>query len=348
MSVLIPNMLSEEQINTILSLPDVIFAKKNIDKQAKGSVYFSIQLTADIKAALLEQLGLDLSMVDSVPMRWIKGDTLPHVDRGVSNFEKTHLVYLTESDGELIVDGTAYPINKGSGYVFSEGLSHETVGTGIEPRLLIGPMSEQGIQVGGATTIVADGEIDTIYFRQIGFSVQYKINTDGTYLGISLPVTITNTNTNTSFPLKVLFETDMTFYTIIWYFTCGSDNIQFGSISLNSDGTRPTITIDGVSNYPGLIENNNSNISIYNLIVNSNGSTLVSGGGWIGQEYFARNSTGNLIVNCSTNGDISTSGGGIVGAFSAQNASSLTIRACTSSGDIDTNGGGIAGSIFWK
>jgi hypothetical protein len=30
-------------------------------------------------------------------MRWIKGDTKPHIDHGKSKFDNTHLVYLTES-----------------------------------------------------------------------------------------------------------------------------------------------------------------------------------------------------------------------------------------------------------
>ena len=125
--------------------------------------------------------------------------------------------------------------------MFDENVSHETIGTGTEPRLLLGPMSEQGFSVGASTTITADGETETIYFRYTaGTGVEYKIN-DSSYFGFSLPVTIVNSNP--AFRLKVLFENDMILETNIFYFICGSTNIQFGSESLNSDGSRPVITI---------------------------------------------------------------------------------------------------------
>ena len=57
-------------------------------------------------------------------------------------------MYLTDSRGVLIVDGESMPIRKGTGVIFRQGLVHETRGTGNEPRLLLGPMSEHGFPVG--------------------------------------------------------------------------------------------------------------------------------------------------------------------------------------------------------
>jgi hypothetical protein len=37
-------------------------------------------------------------------MRWIKGDTAPHIDVGQSTFTNTYLLYLNDSIGELIID----------------------------------------------------------------------------------------------------------------------------------------------------------------------------------------------------------------------------------------------------
>jgi len=75
-------------------------------------------------------------------MRWIKGDTVPHVDVGSSNFQNTYLLYLNDSPGKLIVDSQSYPIQANTGFVFNEGLSHESKNTENVPRLLLGPMNE--------------------------------------------------------------------------------------------------------------------------------------------------------------------------------------------------------------
>ena len=98
-------------------------------------------------------MGLNLTNVESVPMRWIVGDTLPHVDHGSSSFENTYLMYLKNSPGYLKINDQTYPIQEGYGYVFSEGMDHETVKTMYEPRLLIGPMNEHGITVGTYETM---------------------------------------------------------------------------------------------------------------------------------------------------------------------------------------------------
>ena len=146
------NVLSPEDIQYLNQLPEVLEAKARL-RSSDSVVYFSINLTATIRSALLERLGVDLSNINEIPMRWIKGDTAPHVDSGQSEFNRTHLMYLNSSPGQLVLDGESYPIAENTAFVFNEGISHETVGTGSEPRLLIGPMSEQGLPVGVTVSI---------------------------------------------------------------------------------------------------------------------------------------------------------------------------------------------------
>lgn len=344
--------LFDLDIDYILTLKEVIDAKKRINLQSKGSVNFEIFLTPQLREILYKQFGLDLNEIKSIPMRWIKGDSHPHIDRGNKSFDTTYLVYLTDSVGNLVIDEEVYPITKGCGYIFSEGLSHKTIGTGLEPRLLLGPMSESGIPVGGYS-ITADGATDIVYIQyNAGAGVnQYKIN-DGVWDTLELSVAISNSNPNpTNNILKIIFTTDITLINNYDYFLCSTRGIQFGSTSLNSDGTRPIITIDGVTDYPGLINNNfNSlngfdNIYVFNLEVRAiNGSALVSDAGWIGQSYFGRGASNNFIINCSSNGPIIDAGGGIIGGYAgSQVGGSLYIIGCSSSGNLGTYSGGIIG-----
>lgn len=354
------NVFDTTDIDYIINSPEVIQAKKNIEEKSHGKEYFSIEIPPSIKIKLLEIFNIHVS---KIPMRWIKGDTPLHEDRGIKIFENTYLIYLTDSEGGFIVDGNSYPIRKNTGYVFSEGLQHETINTGSEPRLLLGPMSEQGFAVG--SSIGANGG-STIYFGQVDINgnpdpnanISYKIN-NGSWnnIGNNYPLYITNFNTSLGF-LNIEFATDIIIndnFTqgINKYFICGSEKIQFGKSSLKSDGTRPQITVQ-VDNYPGLIDNGrndgtavipgNDNISVYNINVIGTGS-LASGGGWICKSYFSNLANNNYIINCSSTGSIGNSCGGITGAFSAENAGLLSIIGCSSTGAIGDQGGGIVGSF---
>ncbi len=342
------DVLDNEQISSFFLLEEVQIAKEKIDSRLSGSVYFSLRNTDTIKSILKEKLGLDLSSATSVPMRWIKGDIAPHIDVGAKTFENTYLIYLTDSVGELLVDGSSYPITKGSAYVFPESLRHETINTGTEPRLLLGPMSEDGFAVGGIAGLYGDGAT-TIYIRQVDGNCEYS-NDQTSWNIMYFPIAVTNTNTAAGV-LTIDFVTDITLTTTSDYFVCTSTDIQFGKSSLKTDGTRPKITIEGVTNYPGLFQNGtssytgNNNIYIYNLEVNAiNESTLNSSAGWFGQEYFGKAASGIYIINCSSDGLINDDAGGIVGNNSGGSNGSLTIIGCSSSGSIGINAGGIVGS----
>ncbi len=182
----------------------------------------------------------------------------------------------------------------------------------------------------------------TLYFQQSGSDCQYSL-TGTSWTTATWPITVTNSDTST--PLLVHFATNMTIATNSAYFVCGSDAIYWGLPTLRPDGTPYTFALNsGILNYPGLFQNGtgsggNTNIRIQNIRVESGGSHLAGGAGWIAQSYFG--GTTNFILNCSSDGSIIGSGGGIVGS----SAGPITIKGCFSTGDHETSSsGGIVGS----
>lgn len=175
------NVLSPGEISAILNDPIVKTNRASLSN-AQNVVKFSLPLADEIRAKLSSRLTIAVS--STVPMRWIKGDTPLHVDRGEKQFSKTHLVYLTDSVGELIIDGRSYPIVAGDAHVFSEGLAHCTVNTagtaGNSERLMIGPMSEAGFGVGTTPSTIlyfgnrTDAENNT---NSISSSYEYVLAT---------------------------------------------------------------------------------------------------------------------------------------------------------------------------
>jgi hypothetical protein len=146
------DVLTNEEIALITSLESVIHAEEKIlSSSTSSSVKFTAVLPDSIKETIKTKLGLDLFSVSDVPMRFIKGDSKPHVDKGESAFENTYIIYLTDSEGEFIIGDQTFEIKKGNAYVFPEGLTHETRGTNDTLRLAIGPMSESGFPVGAIT-----------------------------------------------------------------------------------------------------------------------------------------------------------------------------------------------------
>ena len=167
---MINNILSSSEIAEIVNNPIIEINREKLSTQQ--TVDFSIELSDIIKNKLETGLAIDLSHITSIPMRWIKGDSAPHIDRGENQFNNTYLVYLTDSIGNLIIDGTSYPITAGDAHIFNEGLEHSTINTADSERLLIGPMSETGFRVGATPTIIYfDSEtsaIDVNYENIIG------------------------------------------------------------------------------------------------------------------------------------------------------------------------------------
>lgn len=343
----IQNAISESEIGLLRELPEVKHAYDRLSTQQ--SVYFDIQVPETIRTQLHDVFGFE-TQNKRIPFRWIRGDTVPHVDRGSSSFENTYLVYLTDGEGEFQIGEESYPITAGSGFCFSEGTQHGVTGTNGTSRLLLGPMSESGFPV-GLPSIYADGQTDTVYLSQSGGTFYYKINNGDLFEVPALPILITNSNAIdvTEYILNVVFTTDLTITDVDQYLYINSSGIQIGSDTLKPNGTKYTITVDGVTDYPGFVLNQNYSYTyVTNLhIAAINGSTLKTTGGyagWVGQTAYGLNGSVNYIVGCSSDGPIPDSCGGIVGSGAATGESGLIINGCSSSGTIGTSAGGIVGA----
>jgi hypothetical protein len=177
------SVLTAADLEYIRALPEVLEAKGRIDARPAGMIYFSIELTPTIRAALQARFGLDLSSVSAIPMRWMKGDTTPHIDRAASAFENTYLVYLNDSPGELVLDGAAYPIEANTGFVFSEGLPHSTNETGSTARLLLGPMNEMAQPVGSPLSYYPTEADALAYTNVLGYSGSFTVGDGGPFGG---------------------------------------------------------------------------------------------------------------------------------------------------------------------
>ena len=191
------NVLSNEDLDYLNNHPNVFIAKASLDSKSSGMVYFSVPITNSIRSTLLSQFSLNISENATIPMRWIKGDTLPHVDvsismcdtlphvdTGSSVFQNTYLLYLNDSPGQLIIDSTSYPIQSNTGYMFNEGLSHETQNTNNVSRLLLGPMNEMIEPVGGSPMNYYPTEADALNFTNLlGYGNSFTVGDGGPFGG---------------------------------------------------------------------------------------------------------------------------------------------------------------------
>jgi len=172
-------VLSQEALHSILSDPAVMDAREKLS--SSDQVYFIMELPISIKETIFENFNLDIVNTTYIPMRWIKGDMVEHIDVGRFDFENTYLVYLTDSPGSFVVDGKSYPIGVGERYMFPKGLSHGTQGTNGTPRLLLGPMSEKGFPVGSPISYYATEADALTLLNSIGSSPGYTVETKGGY-----------------------------------------------------------------------------------------------------------------------------------------------------------------------
>jgi len=165
-------------LNYILSLNEVVHAKNMVDSLEKGSFIFTIENTDEIKETLVSKFGVNAPFVEKIPMRWVKGDTAPHIDRGNRAFQNTYLVYITGSSGELVVGDSSFEILSNTGFTFNEGVNHYTSNTGVTPRLMLGPMSETCSVVGTAPITYWANEADALntnFTNVVGFNYDYIV-----------------------------------------------------------------------------------------------------------------------------------------------------------------------------
>lgn len=177
------DLFSEDVINFLINSPEVLNSKAKLNMTAASSVvYFTIPLTDSIRTVLNDRLGLDLSNITQIPMRWIKGDTVPHIDTGATPFENTYLAYINGGPGSFILDNVEYPMTANTAFVFNEGLKHETQNTGVEPRLLLGPMNEFATPVGNTNMAYYPSLLDAqMYTNFLGSSQVYTVGAGGPY-----------------------------------------------------------------------------------------------------------------------------------------------------------------------
>jgi hypothetical protein len=174
------NVFSNEELEYLSQLPEVAEAKAKINTNSNHNVvYFTIKLTENLKNSLASCFGLDFSNTSEIPMRWIKGDTKPHIDVGSTTFENTYLAYINNSEGEFVIDNTTYPIHANTGFKFNEGVLHLTTNTGEIPRLLLGPINEFVNPVGSPILYYASQADALAYATPIGNSINYTVNGAG-------------------------------------------------------------------------------------------------------------------------------------------------------------------------
>ena len=143
----ISDIFTHEELASLLQEP-IVIDKRGLLSETRRKIRFSMELSENI---LTKIRGLGISLKETVPMTWIAEDSVQHTDQGEADFEKTVVVYVSPAIGSLILDNEPFEIKEGRAFSFPKGVSHHTVGTGQEPRLLIGPMSEQGFYVGFST-----------------------------------------------------------------------------------------------------------------------------------------------------------------------------------------------------
>ena len=159
--------------------------------------------------------------------------------------------------------------------------------------------------------------------------------------GYTWPATI-NGGTESN-PVLVTFDDDISFNSASKYFIIGSEYITI-------DGNNKNVTINDITCYSGLVQNGTqstngySNVTVQNINVDSDSSTLADSMGWIGHSYFGKSSSDVIVNNCSSSGCISGQGAsGICGLGLSRNGTS-TISNCYSSGCIcGPDAGGICG-----
>ena len=180
MSSPLTHLFSDEELLALSQLPEVVAAQARV--AGSRVVYFTVPLTDPIRHVLQDRLGLSLATVSQIPMRWIQGDTAPHIDSGAHAFERTYLVYLNDSPGEFILGTDAHPIRANTAFMFSEGLQHRTLNTGSEPRLLIGPMNELAEPVGASVVFFYPSQADALATtNSLGNTGSYIVGGGGPY-----------------------------------------------------------------------------------------------------------------------------------------------------------------------
>ena len=192
------------------------------------------------------------------------------------------------------------------------------------------------------------------------------------------PITIINKN---AVGITVSFIEAITYTSSLNYFIVGSECITFDGLTDSEDNPLNPITLNGITDWVGLIQNgsfdknsNNyisgySNICVKNIKITCDTSSspvyLLNSAGWICQSYFGNGYyvKNNIIQNCCSTINIHTENenedsccGGISGAYTGANnffdqtyevnEVNVTIQNCYTTGNIlNKDSGGICGAF---
>lgn len=253
---------------------------------------------------------------------------------------------ITPSGARTVSHGStqSFTVTSGTGYGLGTIGGTCPAGSWVHATYTTGPVTSScSVSFTPATVGTAIGSMiattEDIFLRQNGSDFEYSLN--GSEWDSSLMPSITNVGDDT---ITVHLLGDFTVSSANSYIVIDSDNI---TIQGETGKEGPTIvTVDGVDDYPGFIQNGTMSTSGYNdvtisdVFVNVVDSTLAQYGGWLAQAYFGIDATNVTIDSCGSNGPISANSGGVLGAH----AIGVTISDCFTTGDMAINSGGIVGS----
>jgi len=144
-------LLDDTEIESLTKNEIIIKNKLLVENDTNNykSLSFYLPLDNIIIDKINDKFKCNLKYNAEIPFKWVKGDTSQHTDKNNDgkHFD-THLIYLTDNQGKLKIDNTEYNINRGTGYIFNEGLIHETINTDDSLKLILGPFNVQGDMIG--------------------------------------------------------------------------------------------------------------------------------------------------------------------------------------------------------
>ena len=228
---IIENALDDIDIETLLTNETILENKKLLEHNS--TVKFYTPIDAKIINKLNNCFNCDLK--NEVPFRWVKGDTPPHTDTNIEGDHfNSHLVYLTDNAGKLKINNNEYNIKKGCGYIFDEGLIHETINTDDSFKLILGPFNSRGVMIGVPEST---GWLNNINLSSVVLSPPFDRNIYSYTANVSSQLI----DINLSFNFEVIFEgTD-------FYYIYTNDSFLERELPDTSDDSLYLILNEGVN-----------------------------------------------------------------------------------------------------
>lgn len=150
------DFFNEDDIQTLINSDKVqenykIFLEKN-----KKSHTFTVTLTTELQNSFAKKYPyFNTDNLREVPMRWVIGEIPEHTDKAKNGglFETSIVIYLNnDSSMFFCIDNNSYTIERNKAFIFSQKLKHKVEmiekSSLMTPRLIMGPMNENGLSVG--------------------------------------------------------------------------------------------------------------------------------------------------------------------------------------------------------